>query len=96
MKSSTLLDRKNLFRKGLVARGTHHLIFDTSPAKQIERTRLLAKSIFASPIVTFNNQEESSFIVQNSPGTYQLPTNVHLMTLAIIPETEQVNSCFFL
>ena len=41
-----------------MARGTHHLIFDASPEEQIKRTRLLAKSIFASPIVTLSNQEE--------------------------------------
>jgi len=78
------------FGKGLVARGTHYLLFDPSPEDQILRTRLLAKSIFASPIVTLNNQEEGSEIVQTSPGAYQLPANVHLLTLAIIPETEQL------
>ena len=37
-----------------------------------------------------NQEEEGSEIVQTSPGSYQLPANVHLLTLAIIPETEQV------
>ena len=76
--------------KGLVARGTHYLLFDPNMEDQLVRTRLLAKSIFASPIVTLNNQEEGTEIVQTSPGSYQLPANVHLLTLAIIPETEQV------
>ena len=40
--------------KGLVARGTHYLLFDPSVEDQLVRTRLLAKSIFASPIVTLN------------------------------------------
>ena len=38
--------------KGLVARGTHYLLFDPNMEDQLVRTRLLAKSIFASPIVT--------------------------------------------
>ena len=79
-----------------MARGTHYLIFETSPEEQIKRTRIMAKSIFASPIVTLNNQmqDSGSFIVETSPGSYQLPNNVHLLTLTIIPETEQV--CLFL
>jgi hypothetical protein len=40
--------------KGLVARGTHYLLFDPNVEDQLVRTRLLAKSIFASPIVTLN------------------------------------------
>ena len=41
-------------------------------------------------ILNSNQEEEGSEIVQTSPGSYQLPANVHLLTLAIIPETEQV------
>ena len=40
--------------RGLVARGTHYLLFDPNVEDQLVRTRLLAKSIFASPIVTLN------------------------------------------
>ena len=41
-------------------------------------------------ILNSNREEEGSEVVQTSPGSYQLPANVHLLTLAIIPETEQV------
>ena len=41
-------------------------------------------------ILNSNQEEEGSEVVQTSPGSYQLPANVHLLTLAIIPETEQV------
>lgn len=56
-------------------------------AEQMKRTRFLARSIFSKPIVTLY---QSKRVLKKSKGIYQLSQNLHLLTLAIIPETDQV------
>ena len=77
------------FGTGLVARGTHYLLFSHSEQEMIRRTRLLANKIFRKPMVTLGNYYDSQMVVKPS-GFYELPENVNLLTLAIIPETHQL------
>ena len=82
------------FETGLVARGTHYLLFSNSKQDMIRRTRLLANRIFRKPMVSLRNYQDSETVVKPS-GSYELPENVNLLTLAIIPETHQVSKCYF-
>ena len=77
------------FGTGLVARGTHYLLFSNSKQDMIRRTRLLANRIFRKPMVNLLNYQDSETVVKPS-GSYELPENVNLLTLAIIPETHQL------
>ena len=85
------------FGTGLVARGMHYLIFDTAQAEQIKRTRYLAQAVFASPLMTVMNPVKGSHVLMKKRNkvSYQLPDNIHLLTLAVIPETSQVFLTFF-
>jgi lysosomal alpha-mannosidase len=84
------------FNTGLVARGKHYIIFDPVGDQPMVRTRLLANRIFGQPIVTMNNRPDNGGSIAVKPsGSYQLPENVNLLTLAIIPETRQVRVLSF-
>ena len=73
------------FGQGLVSRGKHYIHFDTNEESRIQRSRQLAHQIFHSPIVTLDNSDRGKIIVQPSNTDYELPNNVNLLTLAMIP-----------
>ena len=77
------------FGQGLVARGTHYVVFAESEPSMISKTRILANRIFRKPVITMANYYDGDPVVKPS-GSYELPENVNLLTLAIIPETNQV------
>ena len=84
------LNETEFGQRGVVARGTHYIIFASNPDDNIIRTRMLAQSINSEAIVTLDTQQRDSMIVPPTNSSYTLPYNIHLLTLAIIPETRQL------
>lgn len=79
------------FGKGIVARGKHLITFEGSKSANIRTVRQIANTLFSSPIVTMNNRAGTgNYVVPTSAASVELPINVNLLTLAVIPETKQV------
>ena len=75
------------FGKGLVVRGKHHFLLDTSIAKSNERRRFLTNEINHPPLVTFMTVDQAAAAQSHQMAApQQLPDNVNLLTLEPLEE----------
>ena len=70
------------YGKGLVARGKHYLLFDTSRDEAFRRQRLLSNELYAFPLVTFDTADvDDDELFMNKPqhtSSSSIPTAVNL------------------
>ncbi|XP_071107458.1 lysosomal alpha-mannosidase-like [Haliotis cracherodii] len=87
--------------KGLVAIGSHYLFLDTVPASAAKH-RLLAEEIYMKPMVSFSETDHTFqswsdlYVTNRSFIQKSLPENVHLLTLAQIPNTKTEATSFLI